>query len=273
MLKDIHVIIVEDDPYARDFMSMLLRREWRTRVVGEYGSSEGAELQHALHQFASPVDVLVVDTEVPSDEQWPARVAHIVRSLPEPPAILYTCTYPEVRALSHALETHSGGYVCKEEIRYGLASAISAAAQGKFVITPGVQRIADQMELPEHTQVMDGTIPVATFTPRESELSRLGLLFNLSQRDIADDLVVSSDFVAEVMGQVYEKLGLRDILSGEKPLEEYFQDEMLIARCRSVLEKSGLNSKPQAPKATHKAPWMPTIAFHLLTRPDVEEMG
>ncbi len=278
MLKDIHVIIVEDDPYARDFMSILLRKDWRTRVVGEFGSNGGIELHHALHQFASPVDVLVVDTEVPSDEQWPSKVTQIVRSLPQPPAVLYTCTSPDQRVLSHVVGTHGGGYVSKGEIRYGLASAISAVAQGQFVITPGVHMIAGRVELPENTVVMDGTIPVATFTPRESEISRLGLLFNLGQRDIADDLVVSSDFVAEIMGQIYEKLGLRDILSGEKTLEEFFQDEMLLARCRSVLEKSGLPlgkeaANPEAHKAVHKAPWMPTIAFHLLTRPDVEELG
>ena len=272
MLKDIRVIIVEDDPYARDFMSMLLRRDWRTRVVGEYGSNGGTDLQHALHQFASPVDVLVVDTEVPSDEQWLNRVTQILRSLPEPPAALYTCTFPEQRVLNHALETHGSGYISKREIRYGLASAISAVVKGRFVITPGVHKIAGQAVLPEHTVIMDGTVPVATFTPRENELSRLGLLFNLAQRDIADDLVVSSDFVAEIMGQIYEKLGLRDILSGEKPLEEYFQDEMLLARCRSMLEKAAGSAGNASPKAIHKAPWMTTIAFHLLTRPEEEEI-
>ena len=35
MPKDIRVLIVEDDPYARDMMSLGLTRDWRTRVVGE----------------------------------------------------------------------------------------------------------------------------------------------------------------------------------------------------------------------------------------------
>jgi hypothetical protein len=41
MQKELNVIIVEDDPYARDFMSMLLRRDWRTQVVGEFSSLSG----------------------------------------------------------------------------------------------------------------------------------------------------------------------------------------------------------------------------------------
>jgi len=89
------------------------------------------------------------------------------------------------------------------------------------------------LDLPAQTLVMDCTLPVAEFTPREKDLTRLGLLFNLAQRDIADDLFISTDFVAEVMSQVYEKLGLRKILSGEQALEDYFQDEKLQGRCRN----------------------------------------
>jgi hypothetical protein len=93
------------------------------------------------------------------------------------------------------------------------------------------------------------------------------LLFNLAQRDIADDLVLSTDFVAEVMGQVYEKLGIHRILSGEQALEDYFQDEKLQGRCREILEQySAGGSRPG-----RKAPGMATLAFHLLTVPETTE--
>jgi DNA-binding NarL/FixJ family response regulator len=268
MQKDIHVIVVEDDPYARDFMSVLLRRDWRTRLVNEYGSDCGIELHHALRQSAPRVDVLIVDTEVPTDEQWPMKVSQITRTLENPPAILYTCTFPAIHTLEHVLETQGSGYISKREVLYGLASAVSLAAHGHFVITPGVQMIAGKVELPAHTMVVDGTIPVVSFTPRENDLARLGLLFNLEQRDIADDLVVSTDFVAEVMGQIYEKLGLHEILSGAKPPEDYFSDERLLARCHEMLQRT-TNS---AGKKGRKAPWMSTLAYHLLTVPEIEEM-
>ena len=35
MYQEIRVAIVEDDPYARDLMALLLWRDWRTRVVAE----------------------------------------------------------------------------------------------------------------------------------------------------------------------------------------------------------------------------------------------
>jgi len=269
MQKDLNVIIVEDDPYARDFMSLLLRRDWRTRVTGEFGSSSGIDLQHALHQQAPHVDVLIVDTEVPNDEAWPAKVTQITRSLSQPPVILYTCTLPDERVLGRILNMKGAGYIAKNEILYALASAVSAAANGRFVVTPGTHMLAGDLELPARTVLMDGTLPVANFTPREKDLVRLGLLLNLSQRDIADDLVVSTDFVAEVMGHIYEKLGLREILAGEKALETYFKDEILLARCREILEQ--IPAAAAGSRSGRKAPWLSTLAFHLLTIPAVTE--
>lgn len=271
MKKDLNIIIVEDDPYARDFMSLLLRKDWRTRVVGEFGSHATIELQHALRQQANHVDVLIVDTEVPDDEAWPVKVAQIIRSLPvgQMPALLYTCTAPNERVLSHILDAKGGGYIAKAEILYALASAVSEAANGKFVLTPGTHMLAGGLELPEATVLLDGTVPAAEFTPREKELTRLGLLFNLAQRDIADDLVVSTDFVAEVMGQIYEKLGLREILSGEKALETYFEDEKLLVRCREILQQVRVLA---AGRLGRKTPWMSTLAFHLLTVPGITKI-
>lgn len=268
MQKEIHAIIVEDDPFSRDFMSMLLRRDWRTRVVGEYGSDCAIELHHALRQAARRVDVLVVDTEVPTDEQWPMKVAQITRSLARPPVVLYTCTSPLQHTLEHVVGTSGSGYISKREILYALASAVSMAARGYFVMTPSVQMIAGKVDLPERAVVMDGMIPVAQFTPRETDIARMGVLCNLEQRDIADDLAVSTDFVAEVTGKVYEKLGLRDILSGEKPPEDYLQDEALLTRVRSLLpQESGSPGKKG-----RKTAWMSTLAFHLMTVAEVETL-
>lgn len=271
MKKELNIIIIEDDPYARDFMSLLLRRDWRTRVVGEFGSYATIKLQQALRQQSPHVDVIIVDTEMPKDETWPFKVAQIIRVLPaaHTPVVIYTCTAPNTRTLSHILDVNGGGYIVKSEILYALASAVSAAAAGKFVLTPGTHILAGELTLPDNTVLLDGTSPAASFTPREKELTRLGLLFNLAQRDIADDLFVSTDFVAEVMGQIYRKLGLHEIVSGEKALEAYFKDENLLARCRDVLQQA---PAPVGGKTGRKVPWMSTLAFHLLTIPGMTEI-
>lgn len=269
MQKELNVIIVEDDPYARDFMSMLLRRDWRTRVVGEFSSLSSMELKLALRSQSTRVDILLLDTEVANDENWPAKVVQMTRALPRPPLIVFTCTAPEPHILERILAAQGGGYLAKNEILYALATALTEAAKGQFVITPGVLIVAGRLELPKHTLIMDGSMPVANFTAREKDLTRLGLLFNLAQRDIADDLIISTDFVAEVMGQVYEKLGVRQILDGEKNLESFFQDEKLQERCREILEQYAANGS----RSGRKAPGMSTLAFHLLTVPETTDFN
>lgn len=103
------------------------------------------------------------------------------------------------------------------------------------------------------------------FTPREREVLRLAIIFNLAVRDMADELVLSSGWVSEIVSEIYKKLGVRDILSGEAPLEDFFTDETVLAHCRQITARD----KPDKRKSC-KAPWMSTLVFHLLTMPEIE---
>jgi DNA-binding NarL/FixJ family response regulator len=266
MPKEVLVVITEDDPYSRDLMMILLARDWRTRVVGEFGSDCAVELASFLGEPMNRVDVMLVDTETPCSPQWPAQAAQIALAQDRPPALLYMCTRPEVGALERALQ-NGHGYVVKGELLYALASAVSYVANGYFVITPQIQTIAGGHVLPRRTAVINGRQSVVKFTQRETDLARLSILFNLAQRDIADELVLSPDFVAEVTGQVYEKLGVREMIAGNTPLETYFNDETVLAHMRAILP-----STSSSRKAGQKAPGMSTIAFHLLTVPEIEEL-
>jgi DNA-binding NarL/FixJ family response regulator len=274
-----YVVVLEDDPYARDMIAMMLSRDWRTHVVGEFGCRNEAQLAQFLEQPASRVDVCIVDTEVPEDPAWPERVADMVRSLEKPPVVIYTCTQPKRRILENLLERGEGGYLVKGEILYAVASAVVLASRGHFVVTPGAQAlVSGSLVLPKGTAVLNGMHPAADFTQRESDIARLGILFNLAQRDIADELVISTNWVAEAISNAYEKLNLREIVSGEIPLEAYFDDEVLLQRCRSIIERGGSQSRKTAKggggagkTALRKAPWISTLAFHIITIPEVEQ--
>jgi DNA-binding NarL/FixJ family response regulator len=271
MVNDIRVLIVEDDPYARSLMALLLSRDWRTRVVADFGSDEEVGLRNFLLQPVNPVDVMIVDTETPVDERWPLQAAHIGLSVAHPPAVLFTCTTPRADSYHRLPHDAAGGYIVKGEILYALATAVSMAAQGKYVITPGILEIIGRNRLPKETYVIDGRVPVARFTARETDLVRLGILFGLAQRDISDELVVSTDFIGEVMGQVYDKLGLHEIFSGDTDLEDYISDPAVLERCQAILDRA--RGSEGDVHSIRKAPWMSTIAFHLLTVPEVEQIA
>jgi DNA-binding NarL/FixJ family response regulator len=267
MEKDIRVLIIEDDEYSRNMMAMLLTRDWRTRVVGELNGHD--DLGEYVKQPVQQVDVILIGVETPSDQDWPFRVLQVVSSFQMPPVVLYAGTRVDYTLANHISSTEFGGYVLKSEVLYSLATAITLAARGHCVITPGVRSWVSGGRCAKPVKVIDGTRRITDFSRRESEIVHLGILFNLSQRDIADELVIGTDWISEAMGNIYEKLGLHEILSGHVSLDQYFEDEIVLARCKSIVERAHKSSRSGR---LRKAPWMSTLAFHLLTTPFIEEL-
>ena len=83
MKRDIRVMLVEDDLYA-DLMGLLLRRDWRTQVVAETGDM--AAVQGRLKQ--TKVDLVLLDTEHPTDPKWAGRILEAMRDLKDRPEII-----------------------------------------------------------------------------------------------------------------------------------------------------------------------------------------
>jgi DNA-binding NarL/FixJ family response regulator len=266
MKKDVRVLIVEDDLYSRDMMTMLLTRDWRTRVVGELCGQD--DVSEFFSQPIKQVDVILIGIETPSDQDWPFQALDMVRQLEQPPTILYAGTRVEGEIFKYIHSEGFGGYLLKDEVLYSLASAVVLAERGYCVITPGVKNVANSQEWPLKTLIVDGSKKVADFSKRESEIVHLGLLFNMSQRDIADELVIGTDWVSETMSNVYAKLGLREILQGEVELDDYLDDETVLDHYEKILDRATRNIKSGG---LRKAPWMSTLAFHLLTVPTTEE--
>ena len=266
MAKDIRVLIYEDDPYARDLMSLLLTRDWRTRVVGEV--ADQGEMGLFLSEEMQKVDVVILDTEIPGAPDLPARLAAMTQELPAPPRILYTGTMANRDILEKVMRASCSGYVLKQEVLYALGAAVTLVDSKTCVVTPGVQKIAGRYALPNGTLVIDGRRLTANFSRRENELIRLGIIFNLAIRDIADELVLGAGWVSEIISTVYRKLGVREILTGEVPLDMYFTDEAVLQHCLEITKRATSN---RSDGSLRKAPWMSTLAFHLLTVPEISE--
>ncbi len=266
MAKDIRVLIIEDDPYARDLMSLLLTRDWRTRVVGEVSGEE--ELKIFLMDDLQTIDVVIVDTEIPGEPGLPLRLAAQTQKLPHPPKILYTGTLAKREILEEIIHSCCSGYILKQEILYALGAVVAAVHKDTCVISPGIHKSAGRYAFPNGTIIVDGRGLTTKFSRRENELIRLGIIFNLAIRDIADELVLGAGWVSEIVSTIYRKLGVREILTGEVPLEMYFTDEAVLEHCRAITKRATSN---QPDGKLRKAPWMSTLAFHLLTVPEISE--
>ena len=265
------VVVFEDDPYAKDLLLKLLSRDWRTRIAGEFDSLSQETFRKFLSNPVNRIDTVILDTEVPKNPTWPLDVVEIIQSMENPPKLIFICTLPTPKYWNDVLLSFDfyGGYLLKQEVLYALGSVVSLVAQGYVVATESVLQMQPQVNLRKDIAIVDGSQTIHNFSPREKEILRLGIIYNQSQRDLEDELVLSRDWISEIFSSIYQKLHLKEILSGEFPLESYFTDEAVLSRAQSVLNEC----KTQNGEVNLRhAPWIATLAFHLLTIPDIQKV-
>ncbi len=273
MIREVRVLLVEDDFYARSWMEMLLRRDWRTKVVGEADQVRGlALLLQELRAGQTRVDLALIDTDIlAAGGRLPEMLEMVARQLPQA-RVLLSGVRPNPGVAQAPGVGQFGGYVLKDEIRYALAWAVSLVVEGHFVLTPGVRDLfGPGNPLPAGSLVLDGRNPVANFSKRDADAARLAFMFSMERRDLADELEISEEYSYGLVSSLYEKMGLNDILKGEASPEQYFGSHPAVqAHIRETLES--LRGKEPGGMA-HKIKDKETLAFHLLTLPEIEEAG
>ena len=104
--SEFQIVIVEDDPFARSWMALLAARDWRTRLVGEF--DQPLKIIPVLTQKVSPVDLVLMDTDIPGGEDWIPQILGAISGMKHPPAIL--CT--GIRANPDVLASHDPPEFC-----------------------------------------------------------------------------------------------------------------------------------------------------------------
>lgn len=269
MKLEIRTLIVEDDPYSRAWMELLLRRDWRTKVMGE--ASDPTELSRLLADLRgahSRLDLILVDTELPMRGGWLAQVlAGIAQASPNTP-VLFTGVAPHPQPARLIAQPNFAGYILKNEIGFALAWAVTLAAEGHIVITPGVRdQFGSAHPLPAGALMLDGSRPPARFTERKYLAARLAFLFSMERRELADEMGIDEEYTYGLISELYEEMGLNDVLSGEVPAQEYFGTHpAVLAHLQTTLD--ALGGGRRGVKAKDKE----TLAFHLLTLPEITEI-
>jgi len=259
---EFQIIILEDDPFARSWMALLAARDWRTRVAGEVDAP--LKLIPLLHQHTAIVDLVLMDTDIPGGADWIPQVLGAIAGMKHPPAVLCTGIKANPEILSRMSHPSFVGYILKNEISYSLAWAIDLSLSGKWVVTEGIRSLASDMRfpLPRPCVVLDGRKTLqSTLSPHQADVSRLAFLFSMERRELADELGVVEDWGYGLVSQIYEQLGVKDILTDDDALNSYFEDQPLIL--------SHIQKIRQAGKTSVKAHDLETLAFHIITMPEM----
>ncbi len=229
-------------------------RDWRTRLVSEFTTR--VELCEYLGKAYQPFDLLIVDVDLFGEEFTIDEICESLNEAKSNAKILLTGIQPESRIIRQISDPRVCGYVLKHEVGYSLSWVITFAYDGSIVFTPSTYRLATQMNitLPDTKLVLDGRKHLPGFTEHEAEVARFAFIFSLGRRDLADELKISEQWSYGLVSELYEKMGLSDILSGEVT---YFPTSVR-ARSFAVTSRRLLNNWATQRKPVTWKPWHTT---------------
>jgi two-component system response regulator AlgR len=139
MLK---ILIVDDEPPARERLRSLLAEIGGAEVIAEAGTGNQALGQAA----ALTPDVVLLDVRMPGMDG--IETARHLSALDEPPAVIFTTAYDQYAV--NAFETRAVGYLLKPIRKEKLAAALAQAGR---LTRPQLQRLAAAAKTERRTHI------------------------------------------------------------------------------------------------------------------------
>lgn len=197
----IKILLVDDHAVVRMGLKMLLNAHPHMEVVGE--ASEGNEgIQKALE--LQP-DVIVMDLSMPHGKDGLSATSELKKQLPGV-AILILTMHDDEEYLFMAIQAGASGCILKSAPHDELLSAIQSVAEGQAYLHPSATRRLMEEYI---GNVKKGAVDTYNLlSDREREVLTL-IAKGFSNKEIAEQLVISVKTVETHKGNLMEKLGMR----------------------------------------------------------------
>lgn len=215
------VLVVDDQRLMRDGIASLLEIQDAITVVGTASNGQEAiEKASSLHP-----DVILMDVRMPVMDGVIAT-RQIRRELPSCRILMLT-TFDDEASIIDALQAGASGYLLKDLPAPDLASAVQAVYKGIYQLDPVVANkviasLSGQQAFASATQPFSISPASSTMsttgmqsprptdlTGREVEVLRL-IAQGATNREIAEQLVISEGTVKNHISSILSRLGLRD---------------------------------------------------------------
>jgi DNA-binding NarL/FixJ family response regulator len=201
----IRALVADDQEVVRAGFSALLDTQPDITVVAS--AADGAEAVRLSGEHRP--DVVLMDVRMPVLDGIEATRQICAPGDDVGTRILILTTFDLDEYVYDALHAGASGFLLKDVPAETLFEAVRVIAAGDALLAPAITRrlIAEFARLgPRQPPRGDG---LGALTPRETEI--LGLVAEgLSNREIADQLVLSDETVKTHVSHVLRKLGLRD---------------------------------------------------------------
>jgi DNA-binding NarL/FixJ family response regulator len=198
-MAPIRVLLVDDHEVVRIGLRSLLELEPDIVVAGEAGDGDAAVAQ----AVAVRPDVAILDVRM--GEMDGITACREIRSRCPQTAVLMLTSFGTEEAVLASVMAGASGFLLKNAGRAALLQAVRALALGQSLLDPAVTRTV-MHRLAELT-AQTGPSEVAHLSEREREVLLL-LAEGLTNRAIADRLIISEATARNHVSHILEKLGL-----------------------------------------------------------------
>jgi DNA-binding NarL/FixJ family response regulator len=201
----IRVLLVDDQALVRTGFRMILADEEGIEVVGE--ASNGREAVDSVPRLRP--DVVVMDIRMPVMDGVEAT-RRLTGSAGEAPRVLVLTTFDTDEHVVEALRAGASGFLLKDVTPADFVAAIRVVASGEALIAPSVtRRLLERFVQAAPSADAGRDRQVGQLTEREREVLEL-VAQGLSNREIADRLVLAEPTVKTHVSHLLLKLDLRD---------------------------------------------------------------
>lgn len=191
------VIIVDDHPLVRMGVEMVLEQEEDIQVAGL--ASNGREALELISR--EKPDVVLMDLRMPGEHGL--EILDKARRICRECKYIILTSYATEEEISRSMEMNIDGYILKEALPEEFIVAVRLVHNGKKYYDPVVVQYAFEEKHGSKKNLLE------ELTPREFEV--LGKLAQgLSNKEIAGELVISEHTVKKHIGQILDKLDLKD---------------------------------------------------------------
>ena len=187
-MSKIKILIIDDHAILRMGLASLLNAKSGIEVVGDAANGKTGIPKVLKLQ----PDVVIMDLMMPGMDGTEAT-RQLLAKAPDCKILILT-TFGTSDGITRALEAGAKGAIMKNCDFGELVTAIRTVAAGKSYISPEIKRI------------ISNDPPVATLSPRQSEILR-SIVRGLSNPDIAKQLGISLDMVKEHVETLFQKIG------------------------------------------------------------------
>jgi DNA-binding NarL/FixJ family response regulator len=205
MNNPIRILIVDDQALFREGLRTLLSVQSDFEVSGE--ASNGEEALRLAVQLQP--DIVLMDVRMPVLDGV-AATGRLKEVLPDCRVIVLT-TFDDDEAIFDGLKAGAVGYLLKDVSSEKLNEAIRSAARGDYFLLPSITAKV----VAEFARLSKASSPVQEIvnplSVREVEIIHL-VSEGLSNREIADHLVISEGTVKNHLTNILSKLEVRDRL-------------------------------------------------------------